>query len=142
MLSELPPKMSHLCTREIVSHLALLSSGSIEPSMQHVLKTKAPSKPVEKPLQGTLNDSKQLFKEELTNVLCDILLNEKIPSDVINKQTGKIIIPANRKITRTFVLKLADDYDHLETECGLIQGCIRNVIGLLKNAQKQLGSSD
>ena len=33
----------------------------------------------------------------------DILLNEKIPLDVVNGQTGEIIIPANKKITKALL---------------------------------------
>jgi DNA-directed RNA polymerase subunit beta len=39
--------------------------------------------------------------------LSNILLGEKIPLDVVNSETGEIIIPANRKITKTLLRKLA-----------------------------------
>src|SRR5690606_32396269 len=38
------------------------------------------------------------LREGLTESLSNILLGEKIPLDVINGETGEIIIPANRKI--------------------------------------------
>ena len=40
------------------------------------------------------------LRENLTESLSNILLGEKIPLDVINSESGEIIIPANRKITR------------------------------------------
>ena len=33
----------------------------------------------------------------------NILVGEKIPLDVVNPETGEIIIPANRKITKTLL---------------------------------------
>ena len=44
---------------------------------------------------------KDELHEQLTEALCNILLGEKIPLDVVNAETGEIIIPANRKITKT-----------------------------------------
>src|SRR2546426_6742917 len=38
------------------------------------------------------------LREQLTEALSNILLGEKIPLDVVNSETGEIIIPANRKI--------------------------------------------
>ena len=37
------------------------------------------------------------MREQLTEALSNILLGEKIPLDVVNSETGEIIIPANRK---------------------------------------------
>jgi DNA-directed RNA polymerase subunit beta len=47
------------------------------------------------------------LREQLTEALRNILLGEKIPLDVVNAETGEIIIPANRKITKTLLRKLA-----------------------------------
>ena len=38
------------------------------------------------------------LRDQLTEALSNILLGEKIPLDVVNSETGEIIIPANRKI--------------------------------------------
>ena len=46
----------------------------------------------------------------------DILLGEKIPLDVINGETGEIVIPANRKITKTLLRKLASVHAHIEID--------------------------
>ena len=48
--------------------------------------------------------------EQLTEALSNILLGEKIPLDVVNSETGEIIIPANRKITKTLLRKLAGEW--------------------------------
>ena len=41
------------------------------------------------------------LREDLTEALSNILLGEKIPLDVKNGETNEVIIPANRKITKT-----------------------------------------
>ena len=63
------------------------------------------------------------LKEELTQALSNILLNEKIPLDVVNAETGEIIIPANRKITKTLLRKIADVYHHIEIDPSPITDC-------------------
>src|SRR5206468_1315450 len=51
------------------------------------------------------------LRDQLTEALSNILLGEKIPLDVVNSETGEIIIPANRKITKTLLRRLAEVYD-------------------------------
>ncbi|HWQ95347.1 MAG TPA: DNA-directed RNA polymerase subunit beta, partial [Gammaproteobacteria bacterium] len=43
------------------------------------------------------------LRDQLTEALSNILLGEKIPLDVVNSETGEVIIPANRKITKTLL---------------------------------------
>ena len=47
------------------------------------------------------------LKDELTEALSNVLLGEKIPLDVRNSATGEVIIPANRKITKTLLRRLS-----------------------------------
>jgi DNA-directed RNA polymerase subunit beta len=47
------------------------------------------------------------LREDLTEALSNILLGEKIPLDVKNGESGEVIIPANRKITKTLLRRLA-----------------------------------
>lgn len=47
------------------------------------------------------------LRDDLTESLSNILLGEKIPLDVYNGETGELIIPANRKITKTLLRRLA-----------------------------------
>ena len=66
--------------------------------------------------------------DQLTERLSDILLGEKIPLDVVNAQTGEIIIPANRKITKTLLRKLASVHDHIEIDPSPIRNKILEII--------------
>jgi len=71
---------------------------------------------------------KDQLTDQLTEKLSDILLGEKIPLDVVNAQTGEIIIPANRKITKTLLRKLAAVYDHIEIDPSPIRNKILEII--------------
>ena len=66
--------------------------------------------------------------EQLTEKLSDVLLGEKIPLDVVNGRTGEIIIPANRKITKTLLRKLADNYSNVEIDPSPIRNKILDII--------------
>ncbi|MDD5260508.1 MAG: DNA-directed RNA polymerase subunit beta [Methylacidiphilales bacterium] len=76
--------------------------------------------------------------EELTQALSNILLNEKIPLDVVNAETGEIIIPANRKITKTLLRKMAAVYDHIEIDPSPIRIKIREIISTFEAKFQQL----
>jgi DNA-directed RNA polymerase subunit beta len=69
------------------------------------------------------------LREQLTEALSNILLGEKIPLDVVNSETGEIIIPANRKITKTLLRKLAQVYDRIEIDPSPIRNKINEIIG-------------
>jgi DNA-directed RNA polymerase subunit beta len=56
------------------------------------------------------------LREQLTEALSNILLGEKIPLDVTNKETGEVIIAANRKITKTLLRRLASVYKTIEID--------------------------
>jgi WD40 repeat protein/serine/threonine protein kinase len=71
---------------------------------------------------------KEELTEQLTDSLSNILLGEKIPLDVVNAETGEIIIPANRKITKTLLRKLANVHDHIDIDPGPIRDKIREII--------------
>ncbi|MCP5487343.1 MAG: DNA-directed RNA polymerase subunit beta [Verrucomicrobia bacterium] len=81
-----------------------------------------------KQLQDEFEEKKTRLTEDLTEALSNILLGEKIPLDVVNVQTGEIIIPANRKITKTLLRKLAAAYDHIEIDPSPIQIKIQSII--------------
>ena len=70
--------------------------------------------------------------EELTEALSNILLGEKIPLDVVDAEAGEIIIPANRKITKTLLRKLAASHDHIQIESSPIQIKIDEIIDEFK----------
>ncbi|AWI09003.1 DNA-directed RNA polymerase subunit beta [Ereboglobus luteus] len=69
------------------------------------------------------------LREGLTEALSNILLGEKIPLDVVNGQTGEIIIPANRKITKTLLRKLAAVSKHIEIDPSPVRIKIMEIIG-------------
>jgi len=69
------------------------------------------------------------LRETLTESLSNILLGEKIPLDVVNGQTGEIIIPANRKITKTLLRKLAAVSKYVEIDPSPVRIKIMEIIG-------------
>jgi len=71
---------------------------------------------------------KQDLIDQLTEALSNILLGEKIPLDVVNIDSGEIIIPANRKITKTLLRKLANESAHIAIESSPIQIKIQEII--------------
>ena len=72
------------------------------------------------------------LRDQLTEALSNILLGEKIPLDVVNSETGEIIIPANRKITKTLLRRLATVYDRIEIDPSPIRNKISEIIGGFK----------
>ncbi len=66
--------------------------------------------------------------EDLTDAMSNILLGEKIPLNVMNVETGDVIIPANRKITKTLLRKLAADYEYIEIDPSPIRIKIMSII--------------
>ena len=89
---------------------------------------KKQAKQVEEEYKG----KKDELGEQLTEALSNILLGEKIPLDVVNSETGEIIIPANRKITKTLLRKLAQVYDRIEIDPSPIRNKINEIIGSFK----------
>ena len=71
--------------------------------------------------------------EDLTEALSNILLGEKIPLDVVNGESGDILIPANRKITKTLLRKLAANYKHVEIDPSPIRIKIMGIIDDYRN---------
>ena len=65
----------------------------------------------------------------MTEALSNILLGEKIPLDVINGESGEIIIPANRKITKTLLRKLAAVSKHVQIDPSPVRIKIMEIIG-------------
>jgi DNA-directed RNA polymerase subunit beta len=91
-------------------------------------ESKKHSKQVEEEHKKKIDD----LREQLTESLSNILLGEKIPLDVVNSETGEIIIPANRKITKTLLRKLASVYDRIEIDPSPIRNKINEIISAYK----------
>ncbi len=66
--------------------------------------------------------------DQLTEKLSDILLGEKVPLDVVNSKSGELIIPANRKITKTLLRKLAAAHDSVEIDPSPVRNKIMDII--------------
>ena len=96
------------------------------------------SKKQSKAIEDEFAKKKEELHEQLTEALSNILLGEKIPLDVVNAQTGEIIIPANRKITKTLLRKLASVYDHVDIDPSPIRNKIREIIGQFEHKFAEL----
>ncbi len=73
------------------------------------------------------NDTKNLHSE-LTDALSNILLGEKIPLDVRNSETGEVIIPQNRKITKTLLRSLASVPNQIAIDASPVRNKIMNIV--------------
>ncbi len=94
-------------------------------------RTRVTSKDKRQQVKQTQEDYKekqQQLTENLTEALSNILLGEKIPLDVVNVETGEKIIPANRKITKTLLRKLAAAREHVEIDASPIQIKIQGIL--------------
>ncbi len=97
-------------------------------------------KKVAREIDDGFRSKKDELLEQLTEALSNILLGEKIPLDVVNSETGEIIIPANRKITKTLLKKLATVYDRIEIDPSPIRNKISEIIGQFKKKFEDLDS--
>ena len=97
----------------------------------------APKK-AQKELEDGYKAKRDELLEQLTDALSNILLGEKIPLDVVNSETGEIIIPANRKITKTLLKKLAGVYDRIEIDPSPIRNKINEIISQFKKKFEDL----
>ena len=111
---------------------------SARKEIQRVKLSPAESKRQAKVIEEDHAKKKEELHEQLTEALSNILLGEKIPLDVVNAQTGEIIIPANRKITKTLLRKLAGVYDHVDIDPSPIRNKIREIIGQFEHKFAEL----
>ena len=81
---------------------------------------------------------RQELHDDLTEALSNILLGEKIPLDVKDAETGEVIIPANRKITKTLLRKLASSSERIHIESSPIKIKIDEIIGDFKPRIKEI----
>ncbi|MHB8522160.1 MAG: DNA-directed RNA polymerase subunit beta [Limisphaerales bacterium] len=98
----------------------------------------ADSRKHSKQVQEEFKTKTEELREQLTEALSNILLGEKIPLDVVNSETGEIIIPANRKITKTLLRKLAAVYDRIEIDPSPIRNKINEIIATYKKKFDEL----
>jgi DNA-directed RNA polymerase subunit beta len=101
-------------------------------SKKELAKTKMSPSEAKKHAKHLEDDYKKRsdeLHEQLTEALSNVLLGEKIPLDVVNGESGEIIIPANRKITKTLLRKLAGVYNQVEIDPSPIRNKILEIIG-------------
>ena len=115
-------------TYGIVMDVKVSSKKEREPEMKAAPESKRHAKEVQDDYKTKTDE----LREQLTEALSNILLGEKIPLDVVNSETGEIIIPANRKITKTLLRKLAQVYDRIEIDPSPIRNKINEIIGSFK----------
>ena len=80
------------------------------------------------------------LRESLTEALSNILLGEKIPLDVVNSEQKEIIIPANRKITKTLLRRLAAVYKTVDIDPSPVRIKIMEIISSFRSRFEQLES--
>ncbi len=116
-------------TYGIVMDVSVSAQKSVAREQLSVRERRAQARQIEEEYKG----KKQQLTEVLTEALSNVLLGEKIPLDVLNGETGEIIIPANRKITKTLLRKLAMVSEHIEIDPSPIQVKIQGIINEYKN---------
>ena len=109
-----------------------VSSKKERDNEREIKAVSAEGKRQSKEVQEDYRKKSEELREQLTEALSNILLGEKIPLDVVNSETGEIIIPANRKITKTLLRKLAGVYDRIEIDPSPIRNKINEIIGQFK----------
>ncbi|HVW21839.1 MAG TPA: DNA-directed RNA polymerase subunit beta [Opitutaceae bacterium] len=93
-----------------------------------------------KQIQEDYKTQMDKLREGLTEALSNILLGEKIPLDVINGENNEIIIPANRKITKTLLRKLAAVSKHVQIDPSPVRIKIMEIIGSYQTKFDELES--
>jgi DNA-directed RNA polymerase subunit beta len=93
-----------------------------------------------KQIQEEYKTQMDKLREGLTEALSNILLGEKIPLDVINGESGEIIIPANRKITKTLLRKLAAVSKQVQIDPSPVRIKIMEIIGSYQTKFDELES--
>ena len=93
-----------------------------------------------KQIQEEYKTQMDKLREGLTEALSNILLGEKIPLDVINGENSEIIIPANRKITKTLLRRLAAVSKHVQIDPSPVRIKIMEIIGSYQTKFDELES--
>ena len=116
------------CTGIIMDVRVAQRSGSAATDPTKEKLSPAEYKKQIKQIEDDYRAKKETLTDQLTERLSDILLNEKIPLDVVNGQTGEIIIGANKKITKTLLRKLAESYDSVEIDPSPVRNKILDIV--------------
>lgn len=79
------------------------------------------------------------LREELYQKLAVLLLGEKIPLDIIDAATGEILVMASRKITKTYLLRVATcelKSEGIEVDPSPIRNRLRQVFAEFEHEKK------
>ena len=68
------------------------------------------------------------LEAELTTALSNVLLGDKVTLDIRDANTNEIIVPRQRKITKTLLSKLAKAHDHYQIEDSPVADKIEEII--------------
>ena len=103
----------------------------------HVAKagmTKTEKKSQEKALRNEYRENHNAIIADLTERLSEVLLGVKLPVQIVDgaDEERKVLIPANRKITRSPIQKLAAHYATWEMEDCDVKGAIAAIIDSFK----------
>lgn len=85
-----------------------------------------------------LKDQQNVRRYEELMPDLDHLVGEKFHSDIVNSETGEIIAPANRKITRTLLVRLCENICNLDFS----NGTDNLVVPALKQARAKAERSE
>jgi DNA-directed RNA polymerase subunit beta len=117
------------CTGIVMDVKLSQRGGKDAGSSDKPVLTAAEQKRLVKQIEEEYRSKKEDLTQQLTDKLADILLNETITLDIVNGQTGEIIITSNKKITKTMLRKLAEHYDSVEMDSSPIRNQIFEIIG-------------
>ena len=115
-------------TYGIVMDVKISSKKDSEKSGEKRRETSSEGRKMARQIDNEFRAKVEDLREQLTDALSNILLGEKIPLDVMNRETGDVIIPANRKITKTLLRKLSSSYDRIEIDPSPIKNKIDEII--------------
>jgi hypothetical protein len=92
----------------------------------------------EEQIRTQYNQTIGRLREGLVEALSNVLLGEMLPFDVISSADSEIIIPANRKITKTLVRKLAFASKHVQIASSPVAMKIMEIIAPYQNSFAEL----
>ena len=81
-----------------------------------------------KDVESDLASGRKKLQEELTVALSNVLLGEKISLDVVDQETGEVIIQANRKITKALLTALAEKRKSIQIESSPVRVKIMEIV--------------
>ena len=88
----------------------------------------APAHREAKDIDEELAKTKARLVEDFATELGNVWLGEKFPMDVVHAETQEILVPANKKITKALLVKIAQNYDHLQMDPGAVQEKIDEMV--------------